>query len=69
MKKYLFIVMLIGLLISASGCFSGPHNTPSDRECRYRCSKCGKKVLLLNSLLRSQKCPLGGTHDWQRNTD
>jgi hypothetical protein len=63
MKK----LFLIALLVFVSGCFSGANFTPSDSECMYRCSKCGKKVLMMNSVLRSESCPQGGKHQWQYN--
>jgi hypothetical protein len=70
MKQLTTILLLLAVLAGAltlTGCFSGPNFTPSDSECLYKCGMCGKRVLMLNSLLRSQSCPEGGTHQWQRN--
>ncbi len=69
MRKALWILLLGALPLVSAGCFSGPNFTPSDSECLHRCSKCGKRVLMLNSLLRGQSCAEGGTHHWRYNLD
>ena len=67
MGKIVLVLVLIGVVIALAGCFTGPGFTPSDAECKYRCSKCGQRALMLNSTLRSQPCPEGGLHDWRYN--
>lgn len=67
MKKILILFLLAGITIGMAGCFSGPNFTPTKSECMYRCNKCGKHVLMLNSILRSEACPEGGKHQWQYN--
>lgn len=57
--------VLAAVMTVIGGCFSGPGNTPTDAECGYRCAKCGKRVLMLNTTLRSQPCPEGGRHQWR----
>ncbi len=67
MRKIALVLLLAGMLLGAAGCFSGPNFTPSDSELMYRCAKCGKSVLMLNSILRSQSCGQDGKHDWVYN--
>ena len=67
MRKFVSVLLVAGLLAAMPGCFSGNGFRPADSECMYRCSKCGKRVLMLNSVLRSEACPEGGSHQWQYN--
>ena len=65
----LLLLTVLGGTMTLAGCFSGPNFTPTDSECMYKCGKCGKRVLMLNSVLKSQACPEGGTHQWQYNLE
>lgn len=67
MKRGLLVMLLIGMLVAIPGCFSGRNFTPSKSECLYSCGKCGQSAFMMNSVLRSQSCPKGGTHDWRYN--
>ena len=68
MKNILIAGLFVGLLFGAMGCFSLDSKfTVDDSSCLYECGKCGQKALMMNSTLRSQACPEGGTHEWRYN--
>ena len=66
MLRRIFLLSVV-LTLVLGGCFSGDYFVPTDSECMHRCGKCGKRVLMLNSLLKNEACPQGGTHHWQYN--
>lgn len=66
-KRLIISIVLAVILMFIIGCFSGSNFTPSESECMYRCSKCGQRALMMNSVLRSQECYAGEKHEWQYN--
>ncbi len=65
MRKFVMLFFLTAILVVMSGC--NENFTPSNSQCMYRCSKCGQHALMLNSVLKSQACSGGGTHNWAYN--
>jgi len=67
MKKLVILLLLVGVIISTTGCFSGAYGVPTDEECHYKCSKCGRYALMLSSYLKREQCSKGGNHNWRYN--
>jgi rRNA maturation endonuclease Nob1 len=59
--KFLFIALLLSMFFLV-GCEITKAMKP-----QYRCSKCGREILMLSGCKTANEyCPQGGKHEWQR---